>query len=134
MLSCKMVMNTGNLSMEWLDVNHLSFCFSCSSFAALFSPAKRRQMETQDSTPRRPPILGRHSPGRELDEVDRGVPLALAAGYCNTGVIPVLRKTGRKQGRLALALAWPSLFVSILTHSLSFSHSLPLCLSISLPR
>ena len=68
------------------------------SFAALFSPAKRRQMETQDSTPRRAPILGRHSPGRELDEDDGGVPAALAAGYCNTGVIPVLRKGGRKQG------------------------------------
>ena len=75
-----------------------TFYFSSSSFAALFSPAKRRQMETQDSTPRRPPILGRHSPGRELDEVDKGVPLARAAGYCNTGVIPVLRKSGRKQG------------------------------------
>ena len=103
--------------------------FSCSSFAALFNPAEHRQMETQDSTPRRPPILGRHSPSRELYEVDRGVPLSLSAGYCNTGVIPVLRKTGRKQGNCQCLELHHDI---MLLTSLSLPPSLPLSLSLSL--
>lgn len=69
------------------------------SFAALFSPAKRRQLEHNllESTPRRP-YLSRRSPAVGTDEEDGGFPQAGAAGYRNTNVIPVLKKTGKRQG------------------------------------
>ena len=45
-------------------------CFSPCSFAALFSPAKRRQMEKAlDGTPRRP-ILGPRQTPDGVDEED----------------------------------------------------------------
>ena len=73
---------------------------SC-SFAAVFSPAKRRQLEQNfaELTPRRP-ILSRRSPavGGGVDEEDGGFPQAGAAGYSKTSIIPVLRKTGKRQG------------------------------------
>lgn len=77
-----------------------SFPHPLPSFAALFSPAKRRQLEQNlsDSTPRRP-ILSRRSPAvGGTDEEDGGFPQAGAVGYRNTGIIPVLKKTGKRQG------------------------------------
>ena len=72
---------------------------SSSSFAALFSPAKRRQLEQNlsDSTPRRP-ILSRRAPGG-VDEEDGGFPQGGAAGYRKTGIIPILKRTGKRQGK-----------------------------------
>ncbi len=72
------------------------------SFAAVFSPSKRRQLEQNfaESTPRRP-ILSRRSPATAAmgtDEEDGGFPQAGAAGYRKTSIIPVLKKTGKRQG------------------------------------
>ena len=69
------------------------------SFAALFSPAKRRQLEQNLAEPPRRSILSRRSPAAGgTDEDDGGFPQAGAAGYRNTKIIPVLRKTGKRQG------------------------------------
>ena len=71
------------------------------SFTAVFSPAKRRQLEQTlaDSTPRRS-ILPRWSPGSDDDDGGGGggFPQAGAAGYRKTNIIPVLKKTGKRQG------------------------------------
>ena len=109
---------------------HVINFFSLFSVLLLCLVLPDRQMETQDSTPRRPPILGRHSPGRKLDEDDGGVPLALAAGYCNTGVIPVLRKRGGKQGigpngDIHVQCTHESIFHILLLLSLSLSLAPP---------
>ena len=81
-----------------LPCNLLSLSCIC-SFTAVFSPSKRRQLEQNlvDSTPRRS-ILPRWSPGAD-EEDGGGFPQAGATGYRKTNTIPVLKKTGKKQGR-----------------------------------
>ena len=77
----------------YLDIH----TYTLHSFAALFSPAKRREMEKSfDNTPRRS-IMSRNSPSG-TSEADGGNIHPHAVGYRNTNVIPVLRKTGRRQG------------------------------------
>lgn len=78
----------------------------------MFSPAKRRQLEQNfaDSTPRRP-ILSRHSrtPGMGgVDEEDGGTHQTGGAGYRKTNIIPILKKTGKRQGKASRRLAAPA--------------------------
>ncbi|XP_064389580.1 C-Jun-amino-terminal kinase-interacting protein 4-like isoform X2 [Halichondria panicea] len=79
---------------KWLDY-----------FAAIFSPAKRREMEKSfDGTPRRP-IMSGQSPSAANDTDGGGFPHAV--GYRNTEIIPVLRKTGRRQDEMYMtSVSW----------------------------
>jgi hypothetical protein len=77
---------------------HSALLLLVCSFAAVFSPAKRRQLELSFSDSPRRSILSRRSPGvGGVDEED-GFPQAGPAGYRKTSIIPVLRRTGKRQG------------------------------------
>lgn len=78
-------------------------------FAALFSPAKRRQLEkVLDGTSRRP-ILGatRKTPDAVEEEDEGEAPQAGPAGYCMTHTIPTLRRMGKRQEELlTTSVSW----------------------------
>jgi septal ring factor EnvC (AmiA/AmiB activator) len=76
-------------------------------FAALFSPAKRRQLEkVLDGTPRRSILGARNTP--DIDEEDGGeAPQAGPAGYSMTHTIPTLRRGGKRQEELLMtSVSW----------------------------
>jgi septal ring factor EnvC (AmiA/AmiB activator) len=78
-------------------------------FAALFSPAKRRQLEkVLDGTPRRP-ILGASKKTPDGDDEEDGgeAPQAGPAGYRLTHTIPTLRRLGkRREELLTTSVSW----------------------------
>lgn len=77
-------------------------------FAAVFSPAKRRQMQQNfsDNTPRQPILGAQHSPEGE-DEEEGTYPSPGVAGYQKTKMIPTLRKMGKRQDEVYMtSVSW----------------------------